>query len=172
MKFETLQSCPIFFHGTVSASWKAKQRMDYLLFFLLYCSQLFYLVFHLSFHLSHKKVILFIQTGRCSDFFLAFWLISTPSLFFLFKSSPGFLACQWMSEVLNPENCICHFVISPNHHWECSHTACIQWRRQLQLVPYETVRVCYRHCALVHVGTTQLNTIWRHEKSQGELDLV
>lgn len=127
VKFETLQSCPVFFLGTVSASWKAKQRMDYLLF-LLYCSRLFYLVFHLSFHLGHKKVIHFIQTGRCSDFFLTFWLISAPSLFFLFKSRPGLSAFEWMSEVLNPKNCICHFVISPHHHWECLqyvHTVCI-----------------------------------------------
>ena len=63
------QSCPISFLTTVSASWKEKQRMDYLLMqqFKQQCSQLFHLIFGLSSHISHSKAILFIQTGRCSD---------------------------------------------------------------------------------------------------------
>lgn len=63
------QSCPTSFLSTVSASWKEKQKMDYLLIqqFKQQCSQLFYLIFGLSSHLSHNKAILFIQTGRCSD---------------------------------------------------------------------------------------------------------
>lgn len=80
--------------------------MDYLFFFFLrqfkqQSSQLFYLILCLSFHLGHKKAILFIQTGRCSDFILppgSFWL---PLMhFFLFKSRSGLLAFDRTSEVV------------------------------------------------------------------------
>lgn len=86
------QSCPISFLGTVSASWKAKQSMDYLFFFynLNSSAQLFYLILRLSFHLSHKKAILFTWTRKCSDFIsppCSSWLLLMHS--FLFKAGQG-----------------------------------------------------------------------------------